>query len=118
MLTMRHHLSLATILLLSTALPALSAPKWQEYGVTTEGKSMSLDSSSPKRDRGGNTITFKYRVTDRDGKENVRTATSEDCFVGNSRALNGHPSRKLYLLWNQCYSPSIFELAPYNWKTF
>lgn len=92
---MRHHLSLATILLLSTALPVLSAPKWQEYGVTTEGKSMSLDSSSPKRNRGGNTITFKYRVTDRDGKENIRTATSEDCFVGNSRTLNGRPSR-----WN------------------
>jgi hypothetical protein len=95
MLTMRHHLFLAAILLLSTALPVISAPKWQENGVTTEGKSMSLDSSSPKRDREGNTITFKYRVTDRDGKQNVRTATSEDCFVGNSHALNGHPSR-----WN------------------
>lgn len=99
---MRHHLSLATILLLSISFPALSAPKWQEYGVTTEGKSMSLDSSSPKRDRGGNTVTFKYRVTDRDGKENVRAATSEDCFVGSNRALNGHPSRwnvKLENVW-------------------
>jgi hypothetical protein len=93
MLTMRHHLSLATILLLSTALPALSAPKWQEYGVTTEGKSMSLDASSPRRERGENTVHFKYRVTDLDGNEKIRTAMSEDCFAGkNSRVLDGKPS--------------------------
>jgi hypothetical protein len=89
---MRHHLLLAIVLSLSTVLPVMSARKWQEYGLTTEGKSISLDVSSPKRERGENTVHFKYRITDRDGNEKIRIAKSEGCFVEkNSRILNGQP---------------------------
>jgi hypothetical protein len=96
---MNFEIFTANILVLITiSIPAIAIPNWKVFGKSNGGSEIALDMNS--FNKSANTVYFVYRII-KNGKIFYHKGKTNDCLVGDSGQINGHPQ-----LWQSIDNPA------------